>query len=67
MEDRLELKFQKQTMQATQQHSDIQKELQRDIDEISKRLQKLENWRWWMMGIGVGLGIALAKVVPMML
>jgi len=67
MEDRLELKFQKQTMQATQQHSDIQKELQRDIDEISKRLQKLENWRWWMMGIGVGLGIALAKVVPMMM
>lgn len=66
MEERLELKFQKQQMQATQQHNDIQKEIQKDIDEIVKRLTKLENWRWWMMGIGVGAGIILAKIVPML-
>lgn len=29
------------------------------IEEHSKRIAKLENWRWWVVGIAVGLGIAL--------
>ena len=66
MEDRLEVKFEKQQIQATQQHSEIQKEIQKDIDEIVKRLTRLENWRWWMMGIGVGAGVILAKIIPML-
>jgi chromosome segregation ATPase len=66
MEERLDLKYQKQQLNAKQQHNDIQKEIQDDIDEISKRLQKLENWRWWMMGIGVGFGFFAAKVIPIL-
>ena len=66
MEDRLEIKYQQQQLNATQQHSDIQKELQRDIDGIAVRLQKLENWRWWMMGLGVGFGVVIAKIFPML-
>ena len=65
MESRLELKYQKQQMNAQQQHNDIQKEIQDDIGELSKRIGALENWRWWMMGIGVGFGVVLAKIFPM--
>lgn len=65
MEDRLEIKYQKQQMNATQQHNDIQKELQKDIAELSKRIRALENWRWWMMGIGVGFGFIAAKMTPL--
>ena len=66
MEERLEIKYQKQQINATEQHNQIQKEIQHDIDDISKRLQKLENWRWWMMGLGVGFGVVIAKIFPML-
>lgn len=63
MEDRLELKYQKQQINAQQQHNDIQKELQQDIAELGKRIRALENWRWWMMGIGVGFGFVVAQMM----
>ena len=65
MEDRLELKYQKQQLNAQQQHNDIQKELQADIAELGKRIRALENWRWWMMGIGVGFGFIVAQMLPL--
>jgi len=65
MEDRLELKYQKQQLNAQQQHNDIQKELQADIAELGKRIRALENWRWWMMGIGVGFGFIAAQMMPL--
>ena len=66
MEDRLELKYQKQQLNAQQQHNDIQKELQADIAELGKRIRALENWRWWMMGIGVGFGFVIAQMMQFM-
>ena len=29
------------------------------IDGIYNRLSKLENWRWWVVGIAVGAGVVL--------
>lgn len=29
------------------------------INGIGKRVMKLENWRWWVVGIAVGLGVAM--------
>ena len=66
MEDRLDLKYQKQQLNAQSQHDSIQKEIQRDIEQLSTRMRSLENWRWWMMGLGVGFGIVIAKVTPML-
>jgi hypothetical protein len=66
MEDRLDLKYQKQQLNAQSQHDSIQKEIQEDIAELSSRIRTLENWRWWMMGIGVGFGFIAAKVIPML-
>jgi len=65
MEDRLDLKYQKQQINAASQHDSIQKEIQRDIETLSTRMRSLENWRWWMMGLGVGFGIVIAKVIPL--
>ena len=64
MEDRLEIKFQKQAIAAKEQHGEIQKEIQDDIDEISRRLQRLENWRWWMMGVGASVGVIVGVILP---
>jgi hypothetical protein len=66
MEGRLDLKYQKQQMNAQQQHDSIQREIQEDINELSKRIRTLENWRWWMMGLGVGFGFVLAKLIPLL-
>lgn len=29
-----------------------------ELDRLNSRVGKLENWRWWVMGIAVGAGIA---------
>jgi chromosome segregation ATPase len=62
MEDRLELKMQQGQFQATKQHEDIQKELQSDIGDLSKRLTVLENWRWWILGAAAAVGFMVAKM-----
>lgn len=33
-----------------------------ELDSLHRRVGKLENWRWWVVGIAVGLGIALGGV-----
>jgi len=62
MEDRLELKMQQGQFQATKQHEEIQKELQHDIANLSKRLTVLENWRWWILGAAAAVGFMVAKM-----
>lgn len=29
------------------------------VSSVGNRVAKLENWRWWVVGIAVGLGVAL--------
>lgn len=62
MEDRIDLKLQQSQFNATKQHQDIQKEIQEDINRLSKRLTVLENWRWWMLGAAAALGFVIAKM-----
>jgi TolA-binding protein len=66
MEQRLELKYNQQQISAQEQHQQIQKEIQTDISVLENRMRSLENWRWWMMGVGVGFGFILAKAMPML-
>lgn len=66
MEQRLEVKYKEQQVNAQDQHQQIQKEIQEDISTLETRMRALENWRWWMMGLGVGFGFILAKVMPML-
>lgn len=28
------------------------------INAHGRRISKIENWRWWLMGIGLGIGMA---------
>ena len=30
-----------------------------EIGHLDYRITKLENWRWWVVGIAVGLGVAV--------
>lgn len=62
MEDRLELKMQQAQFNSTKQHEEIQKEIQKDIGNLSKRLTVLENWRWWVLGAAGAFGFIIAKM-----
>tara|TARA_R110000782_G_scaffold74711_1_gene149167 strand:- start:8909 stop:9340 length:432 start_codon:yes stop_codon:yes gene_type:complete len=62
MEDRLELKMQQAQFKSTKQHEEIQKELQKDIGNLSNRLTVLENWRWWVLGAAGAFGFIIAKM-----
>lgn len=62
MEDRLELKMQQAQFKSTKQHEEIQKELQKDIGNVSNRLTVLENWRWWVLGAAGAFGFIIAKM-----
>ena len=66
MEKRMDDKFRRQNEVATEQHSRIQRELEDDIKDISKRIRNLENWKWWMMGVAAALGFIAAKIAPIM-
>ena len=33
--------------------------LEKRLMGLDKRVTKLENWRWWVMGIAVGVGFVL--------
>jgi len=30
-----------------------------ELSSVKSRLSKLENWRWWVMGIAVGCGVVV--------
>tara|TARA_R110000796_G_scaffold34020_4_gene87938 strand:- start:20281 stop:20712 length:432 start_codon:yes stop_codon:yes gene_type:complete len=62
MEDRIELKMQQAQFNSTKQHEEIQKELQKDIGNLSNRLTVLENWRWWVLGAAGAFGFIIAKM-----
>lgn len=62
MEDRIELKMQQAQFKSTKQHEEIQKELQKDIGNLSNRLTVLENWRWWVLGAAGAFGFIIAKM-----
>lgn len=30
-----------------------------ELDSLHKRVSRLENWRWWVVGIGIGAGAVI--------
>jgi hypothetical protein len=37
------------------------------IDQLNKRVLSLENFRWWVLGLGVGTGVACGFGISKML
>lgn len=73
LQTRLEHKMAASAELAKQQHEDIQKEIQadiqkvsekmdKDIKEVTKRVDTLENWRWMIVGGAVVFGYILGHL-----
>lgn len=70
---RIEHKMQANSVAAKQQHEDIQKAVQEDIQkvantldldlkEVSKRVDTLENWRWMIVGGALVFGYIIGHL-----
>lgn len=58
MEDRIERRMEESAASAAKQHNEIQVEIQKDIKEITTRVDVLERWRWMIVGGAIALGYA---------
>jgi molecular chaperone GrpE (heat shock protein) len=47
---------------STEQHEEIQKEIQADIDKITKRVDTLEQWRWMIVGGAIAIGYVVGHL-----
>lgn len=69
MQTRIEHKMNASAVAAKQQHEDIQKALQQDIQnldvdvkEVSSRVDVLERWRWMIVGGAIVLGYVIGHL-----
>lgn len=69
MQTRIEHKMNASAVAAKQQHEDIQKALQQDIQnldvdvkEVSNRVDVLERWRWMIVGGAIVLGYVIGHL-----
>jgi hypothetical protein len=62
MDRRLEKKMTASADAAKQQHAEIQLEIQKDVKEISERVDILEKWRWMIVGGAIVLGYIVGHI-----
>ena len=62
LDRRMETKMNDSAKAAKEQHSEIQKEIQKDIKIISDRVDVLERWRWMIVGGAVVLGYIVGHI-----
>jgi predicted nucleic acid-binding Zn-ribbon protein len=62
MDKRLENKLNTSAESARLQHEEIQKEIQRDVQKISDRVDILERWRWMIVGGAIVVGYLIGHV-----
>lgn len=62
MDSAIEARMVKSAESATQQHADIQKALQGDINKVTERVDVLERWRWMIVGGAIVLGYLVGNL-----
>lgn len=62
LDRRMETKMNDSAKAAKEQHSEIQKEIQKDVKVISDRVDVLERWRWMIVGGAVVLGYIVGHI-----
>ena len=66
MEVRIEERMAQSAQASTKQHTDIKVEIQEDVKELNVRIVKLENWKWYIIGIGVAIGYIISNFLPIL-
>lgn len=62
MDNAINARMTKSAEAATQQHQDIQKEIQKDINKVTERVDILERWRWMIVGGAIVLGYIIGNL-----
>lgn len=62
MDSRIDAKLNASAKTAKDQHNEIQLEIQKDIREISKRVNILETWRWMIVGGAIVVGYLIGHL-----
>lgn len=60
MQSRIEHKMNAQSIAATQQHLEIQKEIRKDFEQVEKRVTALEQWKWYVIGAAAAAGFIIS-------
>lgn len=62
MEARLEDRMKENSEKSGRQHTEMQASFKNDINEVSKRVSILENWRWMLAGGAAALGYLISHL-----
>jgi len=62
LDTRLEDKLNSSAKAAKEQHQEIQVEIQKDIKEITTRVDVLEKWRWMIVGGAIVVGYLIGHM-----
>jgi predicted nucleic acid-binding Zn-ribbon protein len=62
MDHRLENKLNASAEAAKEQHHEIQIEIQKDIKEVSGRVDVLERWKWIVVGGAIVIGYIIGNI-----
>ena len=60
METKIENRISETSATTTSQHERINNEIKIEIEKITKRLNVLENWRWYVLGAAAVIGYMLS-------
>ena len=62
LEKNIEEKIKDTTKHSNEQHKEIQEEIQENLDNLTTRLNALENWRWYVLGAVAVIGYLLGNL-----
>jgi predicted RNase H-like nuclease (RuvC/YqgF family) len=62
MDAAMEARMAKNAETSAQQHSEIKKSLQADINKVTDRVDTLEKWRWMIVGGAIVLGYVVGHM-----
>lgn len=64
MTNSLETKMRLNAAQASEQHLEIEKNVKRDVDELSEKISLIEKWKWMIVGGAIVLGYVIGNLDP---
>lgn len=62
MEIGIEKKMRENSLELAKQHKEILDEIKKDVENISTRVNVLEQWRWYIIGGAITIGFILGNL-----
>lgn len=62
MEDRMERRMVESARTSSDQHNKIEREIKDSLKTVEARVEALEKWRWYIVGVSAASGFLLANL-----